>query len=123
MSVIFFFSSRRRHTRYWRDWSSDVCSSDLAITWLGAPVRSRSFKPHNGGSIFLGDDTWSPINTQNTGLHRDLTVTYYFVRMGYPLAGLPIDRYGDIFSGYLSQACVKHMGEDRKSVVSGKSEE
>src|SRR5258707_2833849 len=26
----FFCSSRRRHTRYWRDWSSDVCSSDLA---------------------------------------------------------------------------------------------
>src|SRR3712207_9449011 len=25
-----FFSSRRRHTIYWRDWSSDVCSSDLA---------------------------------------------------------------------------------------------
>src|SRR3712207_8168292 len=24
---FFFFSSRRRHTRYWRDWSSDVCSS------------------------------------------------------------------------------------------------
>src|SRR2546421_7184442 len=27
--VIFFFSSRRRHTRSDRDWSSDVCSSDL----------------------------------------------------------------------------------------------
>src|SRR3712207_9053639 len=27
---VFFFSSRRRHTRYWRDWSSDVCSSDRA---------------------------------------------------------------------------------------------
>src|SRR5438445_10751531 len=27
--ILFFFSSRRRHTRYWRDWSSDVCSSDL----------------------------------------------------------------------------------------------
>src|SRR3712207_7538001 len=27
--IIFVFSSRRRHTRYWRDWSSDVCSSDL----------------------------------------------------------------------------------------------
>src|SRR5215203_7019485 len=26
--LLFFFSSRRRHTRYWRDWSSDVCSSD-----------------------------------------------------------------------------------------------
>src|SRR2546429_1173556 len=31
---LFFFSSRRRHTRCSRDWSSDVCSSDLAI--LGA---------------------------------------------------------------------------------------
>src|SRR5438445_13690787 len=29
---MFFFSSRRRHTRYWRDWSSDVCSSDLSGT-------------------------------------------------------------------------------------------
>src|SRR6266508_4264330 len=27
--IIFFFSSRRRHTRWPRDWSSDVCSSDL----------------------------------------------------------------------------------------------
>src|SRR5437764_11267752 len=28
---FFFFSSRRRHTRYIGDWSSDVCSSDLAL--------------------------------------------------------------------------------------------
>src|SRR5207245_3593938 len=28
-AVAFFFSSRRRHTRCYRDWSSDVCSSDL----------------------------------------------------------------------------------------------
>src|SRR5690625_7772704 len=28
---LFFFSSRRRHTRWPRDWSSDVCSSDLAV--------------------------------------------------------------------------------------------
>src|SRR6266542_5647196 len=27
---FFFFSSRRRHTRCYRDWSSDVCSSDLS---------------------------------------------------------------------------------------------
>src|SRR5438445_9213383 len=31
---VFFFSSRRRHTRYWRDWSSDVCSSDLTAVGL-----------------------------------------------------------------------------------------
>src|SRR5690625_6962884 len=29
--MFFFFSSRRRHTRWPRDWSSDVCSSDLEI--------------------------------------------------------------------------------------------
>src|SRR5207249_6769131 len=29
--ACFFFSSRRRHTRSKRDWSSDVCSSDLAV--------------------------------------------------------------------------------------------
>src|SRR5690606_39589836 len=28
---FFFFSSRRRHTRFSRDWSSDVCSSDLVV--------------------------------------------------------------------------------------------
>src|SRR5256886_9981708 len=33
-SVAFFFSSRRRHTRFDCDWSSDVCSSDLAVSCL-----------------------------------------------------------------------------------------
>src|SRR5438445_13736695 len=37
-NIFFFFSSRRRHTRYWRDWSSDVCSSDL----LGGQCAQRS---------------------------------------------------------------------------------
>src|SRR5690606_39588829 len=32
LCYCFFFSSRRRHTRFSRDWSSDVCSSDLAMT-------------------------------------------------------------------------------------------
>src|SRR5690606_40760490 len=31
VSYGFFFSSRRRHTRFSRDWSSDVCSSDLYV--------------------------------------------------------------------------------------------
>src|SRR2546422_611699 len=36
-SDIFFFSSRRRHTRCSRDWSSDVCSSDLDRFFAGDP--------------------------------------------------------------------------------------
>src|SRR5256885_7374499 len=35
---VFFFSSRRRHTRLQGDWSSDVCSSDLAASDLGVPL-------------------------------------------------------------------------------------
>src|SRR2546421_7288487 len=36
--VFFFFSSRRRHTRSDRDWSSDVCSSDLKLGMDWMPV-------------------------------------------------------------------------------------
>src|SRR5439155_10824513 len=39
ISSTFFFSSRRRHTRWPRDWSSDVCSSDLLIlAWVAAVI-------------------------------------------------------------------------------------
>ena len=38
--VAFFFSSRRRHTRLRRDWSSDVCSSDLIVITLIALAGS-----------------------------------------------------------------------------------
>src|SRR5699024_11284050 len=38
---VFFFSSRRRHTRSKRDWSSDVCSSDLASPQSG--INAGSF--------------------------------------------------------------------------------
>src|SRR5437899_9713979 len=31
LMIVFFFSSRRRHTRCLSDWSSDVCSSDLSV--------------------------------------------------------------------------------------------
>src|SRR5690606_1468305 len=53
ISFCFFFSSRRRHTRFSRDWSSDVCSSDLVSprarasgslrTLSGKHRRQRSF--------------------------------------------------------------------------------
>src|SRR5690349_23800036 len=39
--IFFFFSSRRRHTRSLRDWSSDVCSSDLGT--LGS-LRASNWK-------------------------------------------------------------------------------
>lgn len=74
-----------------------------AMTWLVSPVQVKTFMAR---SFLLGKDMWSPINTQNTSLHRDLMVSYYYVKMG---AG--IDRFGDIFSGYFCQKCMQHMGD------------
>src|SRR3989337_810383 len=54
----FFFSSRRRHTRCYRDWSSDVCSSDLMIRhtrcyrdW-SSDVCSSDLRPHGARSVW-----------------------------------------------------------------------
>src|SRR2546422_2488588 len=58
----FFFSSRRRHTRCSRDWSSDVCSSDLGRTmWVGWLVyavlalgMARATTAAGAWALFLG---------------------------------------------------------------------
>src|SRR5258707_8235683 len=44
-----FFSSRRRHTRYWRDWSSDVCSSDLGPGGMLGTHGHHEGKGRDGG--------------------------------------------------------------------------
>src|SRR5690606_40248564 len=41
LTCLFFFSSRRRHTRFSRDWSSDVCSSDLGAAVAVQQARAR----------------------------------------------------------------------------------
>src|SRR5205807_3708715 len=51
-SIVFFFSSRRRHTRLQGDWSSDVCSSDLRdelieIDRNALAIAVRSEVPHH----------------------------------------------------------------------------
>src|SRR5712675_3641991 len=48
--VFFFFSSRRRHTRCSRDWSSDVCSSDLMSERKAEMIEMR---PSGGGRLRL----------------------------------------------------------------------
>ncbi len=78
-----------------------------AISWLVLPRRGKSFQ---GKSLVLDRNTWSPINSQNTSLLRDILPAYYFVKMRYPLGGLDIDRYGDIFQGYFVQAVAKNLG-------------
>src|SRR2546430_5486029 len=58
----FFFSSRRRHTRFDCDWSSDVCSSDLddvrsrRVTPFPGPERSAA--PSRSGLAARKPETW-----------------------------------------------------------------
>ncbi len=78
-----------------------------AVSCLYAPAEAKRLV---GGPYLLGKSTWSPINTQNTALMWDAIPAYYFLRMGYPVMGMPIDRDGDIFSGYFVQACARHLG-------------
>src|SRR2546422_5019043 len=61
---FFFFSSRRRHTRCSRDWSSDVCSSDLLVAYAknraiktaltGRDLQAMGLKPGPQFKIILG---------------------------------------------------------------------
>src|SRR3989304_3887237 len=64
---FFFFSSRRRHTRCSRDWSSDVCSSDLSFgRYVLAPPESSTAPQYVGSlkltSLVEGVDAQSQIN-------------------------------------------------------------
>src|SRR5438874_10382849 len=65
--VFFFFSSRRRHTRSLRDWSSDVCSSDLNSVLFSVPTadfRTGDFNRKLGAQIL--DRSGSPIMVPTT---------------------------------------------------------
>src|SRR5690348_17396171 len=54
--AVFFFSSRRRHTRWTGDWSSDVCSSDLEAAAAGVhtSVGSKQSFPIAGVGASAG---------------------------------------------------------------------
>jgi hypothetical protein len=80
-------------------WAGDPDAD--AITWLSNPYKSQT----SFGSVVLAPDTWCPINSQNTAVHRDFIPAYYFVRMTPP-----IDRFGDIFQGYFALKVAKHLG-------------
>src|SRR5699024_12023128 len=64
------FSSRRRHTRSKRDWSSDVCSSDLRCTCMSTPADDG---PPGGGA---------PTITPEAAVSRALTLVDEALRTG-----------------------------------------
>lgn len=70
-----------------------------AISWIAGPKKVTRHQPP--ASIVLGEDSWCPINSQNTAVRRDAMAAYYFV----------LDpRFGDIFGGYFALKCAKRLG-------------
>src|SRR5437870_13658004 len=65
--IFFFFSSRRRHTRWPRDWSSDVCSSDLTncagttatFSTVVSGTGPFSFVWRKNGAVLAGQNSTS----------------------------------------------------------------
>src|SRR5690625_3331581 len=83
LSLLFFFSSRRRHTRWPRDWSSDVCSSDLSHS---KPQLAGEMLERLGGE--WDNSCWSSGYTVTLeGLNRLLLLAS--VRLGVRSAQIP----------------------------------
>src|SRR5699024_12154367 len=80
MFFYFFFSSRRRHTRSKRDWSSDVCSSDLIIDMqkLGQSWdKVRKNKPASGVDHVTYEDFQKNRREELKQLHLELAEHRY----------------------------------------------
>src|SRR3712207_2600757 len=85
---MFFFSSRRRHTRYWRDWSSDVCSSDLATVKLlgyNGAIPGPTLQVSQGSEV--------TVHFRNE-LDLETTVHWHGLRHDNRYDGVPTGRHG-----------------------------
>src|SRR5438105_7056512 len=71
--LIFFFSSRRRHTRSTRDWSSDVCSSDLLL----------------GGARHRDGTAECPVGRKRTGLYKGTRRPWPYLAFAHGASGEP----------------------------------
>src|SRR2546430_13102847 len=133
MLIFFFFSSRRRHTRFDCDWSSDVCSSDLLDAWrtiqrshavangwyVAAVNRVGQERPSDGGdgegievwgSSFLADPfgavvAEAPPDREAMVIAEVDLDRIEEVRRGWPfLRDRRVDAYAGITSRFLDEA-------------------
>src|SRR5690554_2113376 len=87
--TVFFFSSRRRHTSCGRDWSSDVCSSDLVMVLLiiiGLIVVQITIKGACIRSVQVGCFLRRPAVVDDKLFHPSLIVFQLYLR--YTIPGL-----------------------------------
>src|SRR5690606_3345186 len=80
--LIFFFSSRRRHTRFSRDWSSDVCSSDLFIIFTDDNTENFEI-PKNVKIEEYSIKKFNESASKILGIPIDISTPYKLVRVKY----------------------------------------
>src|SRR2546430_10253586 len=99
LCMLFFFSSRRRHTRFDCDWSSDVCSSDLRIGAAGGGIATPPGAPTSGAwdvtfgagaKIAILDTGVNPVHPDvKDNLVFNLALTSYSAAFGTPNCEVP----------------------------------
>src|SRR5205809_1822171 len=112
-SLKFFFSSRRRHTRCRRDWSSDVCSSDL-----GRPASMAKFT-YVGPRLSLtgmNADEWIAPKPGSEGL---LALAMAQVIMSQHLARVPADasKLVSVLAAHTPRAVAQVIGIDEATIA------
>ncbi len=76
-----------------------------ATTWLNGRISGTRYR---GEPLqVLSQNTWTPINTQNTSIVRELIPAFLCIPMGWTVPGGSIQRYGDIWGGYFLQSLMK----------------
>jgi hypothetical protein len=79
-----------------------------SLTRLTEPVHGITLREER---VICAPGTWAPINTQNTAFHRDVVPAFYFVPVGDPVSGIPVERYGDIWAGFFARKLIDHLGD------------
>src|SRR2546430_8183872 len=102
VSYVFFFSSRRRHTRFDCDWSSDVCSSDLfaGIGWLEGVLQSAGF-----ACVVVSHDRYFLEDRKSTRLnssHSQISYAVFCLKKKTPISPLSGSPHSRTLSGAAS---------------------
>src|SRR5690606_27326865 len=111
----FFFSSRRRHTRFSRDWSSDVCSSDLVTVRVGdGTAAGAAYTVHidsdlTGWGMLIKDDLGTLVLTGEGNSYRGGTRV---------IAGVLVGN-GNSLPGDIVNQSIVEFSEDTASVYMG----
>src|SRR5690606_27484746 len=100
--ILFFFSSRRRHTRFSRDWSSDVCSSDL--------LTGRTYGAEDGQALGLSHHLVEPGEGLKKGLELAAKIASNTSLTNFAIIhALPRIAESDRTSGYLTESLVASL--------------